>query len=273
MAKMEGLDLGERVNELDVTLLDEIETQTTPGDRQSLLALHAACRAERGCFSYLEIGSHRGGSLQALVRDPLCERIVSIDARPEHQPDERGRKFIYEKNSTAAMLRGLGKIPDADTSKVVTVDASTETVDPASIDARPALCFIDAEHTDTAAMRDARFCQAVIQEQGAIAFHDAQIVYRGIALFLRELSDAGTPAHPYLLPDSIFVVELGEPRLLLSQQVRSRIEQNWQGFLFALHFNDGYRQAMNRSLVRALRRAHLLTVEGVDEGPATASGT
>jgi hypothetical protein len=266
-------DLRERVDELDVTLLDEIETQTTLGDRQSLLALHAACRAAHESFSYLEIGSHRGGSLQALVRDPLCQRIVSIDARPERQPDERGRAFIYENNSTAAMLRGLSKVPGADTGKIVTVDGSTETVDPASIQMQPALCFIDAEHTDVAAIRDARFCRAVIGDQGVIAFHDAQIVYRGIAHLLRELSDMGTPVHPYLLPDSIFVIEFGEPRLLRTQPVRSRIDQNWQGFLFALQFNDGYRRAMNRPLLRALRRAHLLTVEGVDEGPATASGT
>jgi hypothetical protein len=273
MRGAEGQDLDERVDRLDATLLDEIPTQTTLGDRHSLLALHAGCRAAHGRFTYLEIGSHRGGSLQALIRDPRCERIVSIDARPERQPDERGREYVYENNSTAAMLRGLSEIPGADTSKVLTIDAGTETVDPARIDVRPALCFIDAEHTDDAAIRDARFCQAVLGDQGAIAFHDAQIVYRGIALFLRGLSDADTEAHPYLLPDSIFVVEIGEPRLMRSPQVRSRIDQNWQGFLFGLHFNDGYREAMNQPLVRALRRAHLLTVKGVDEGPAKASGT
>ncbi|MEK6251268.1 MAG: hypothetical protein AABM43_04870 [Actinomycetota bacterium] len=88
------LEVGQRVDDLDVTLLDQIQTQTTMGDRESLLALHAACRSAHGAFSYLEIGSHRGGSLQALVRDPRCERIVTIDARPERQPDERGRDYI-----------------------------------------------------------------------------------------------------------------------------------------------------------------------------------
>ena len=33
-------------------------------------------------FAYLEIGSHLGGSLQVLIQDERCERIVSIDSRP-----------------------------------------------------------------------------------------------------------------------------------------------------------------------------------------------
>ena len=54
--------------------------------------LHAAV-AERGPFRYLEIGSHLGGSLQALVADPRCMEIVSIDTRPDSQPDDRGREL------------------------------------------------------------------------------------------------------------------------------------------------------------------------------------
>jgi hypothetical protein len=258
-------DLGKRIEELDLALLGEIESQTTLGDRQSLLALHAACREVHGGFAYLEIGSHRGGSLQVLVRDPSCETIVSIDARPERQPDERGPEYVYENNSTDSMLRRLGELPGADTSKIVTIDESTETIDPAGIGLRPALCFVDAEHTDSAAVRDAMFCRAVLEDRGAIAFHDAQIVYGGIAHVLRELSAGSTPIHPYVLPDSIFVVELGEPRLLQSRRVKDRIDLGWHAFLFALQFNDCYRTALNRPLARALRRVRLLSVEGVDD--------
>jgi hypothetical protein len=265
MTAAEESNLGQRVEELDVTLFDPIEGQTTVGDRKSLLALHAACREVHGSFAYLEIGSHRGGSLQALVRDPLCESIVSIDARPERQPDERGREYIYEDNSTEAMLRRLAELPGADASKIVTADESTDSLDPASIGTRPALCFVDAEHTDAALVRDGLFCSAVLEDRGAIAFHDAQIVYGGIARFLQELLDRGAPIHPYVLPDSIFVVELGEPTLLQSPQVEERIGHNWQAFLFALQFNDGYRSAMNRPFARVLRRARLLPVEGVDD--------
>jgi Methyltransferase domain len=258
-------DIGERVEALDVTLLDEIESQTTPGDRQSLLALHSACRSFPGGFSYLEIGSHRGGSLQALVRDPSCQRIVSIDARPERQADERGRDFVYRNNSTEAMLAELGKLAGADTGKVEAFDSSTEELDPASVGPAPALCFVDGEHTDGVALRDGLFCRAVLGDRGAIAFHDAQIVYRGISDFLGRLTEEGIAVHPFLLPDSIFVVELGQPLLQKSRQVQRRIDRNWEGFLFGLQFNDGFRTALNSPFARALRRAHLLSVHGVDD--------
>lgn len=148
----------------------------------------------------------------------------------------------------------------------MTVDASTETVNPTRLGTAPVLCFVDGEHTDGVAVRDGMFCRAVLGDRGAIAFHDAQIVYRGIAQLLAELSADSTPVYPYLLPDSIFVIELGATRLHQSPQVRSRIDKNWQGFLFALQFNDGYRRALNRPLARTLRRLRLLTVEGIDEG-------
>lgn len=258
-------DIGGRIEALDVRLLDEIESQTTPGDRQSLLALHAACRSFPGGFSYLEIGSHRGGSLQALVRDPSCKRIVSIDARPERQADERGRDFVYRRNSTEGMLEELSRLPGAETGKIDAFEAGTESLDPGSLGPAPALCFIDGEHTDGVALRDALFCKAVLGDRGAIAFHDAQIVYRGVSEFLGRLIEEGTAVHPFLLPDSIFVVELGQPLLQKSRQVQRRIERNWEGFLFGLQFNDGFRSALNSPFARALRRAHLLSVRGVDD--------
>jgi hypothetical protein len=61
-----------QLNELDTSLLDEIESQTSADDKRSLLALHVACRRVHREFRWLEIGSHLGGSLQALVRDPAA---------------------------------------------------------------------------------------------------------------------------------------------------------------------------------------------------------
>lgn len=82
-----------RVDALDISLFESIGSQTSPGDRRSLLALHRACRETYGAFAYLEIGSHLGGSLQALIADPCCTAITSIDPRPASQPDARGDVF------------------------------------------------------------------------------------------------------------------------------------------------------------------------------------
>src|ERR1700719_4564277 len=109
------------------TLLGQIPSETTARDRRSLLCLHLALR-RRQRFTYLEIGSHLGGSLQALVVDPQCEHIISIDARPLSQPDQRlpsGATHAYDDNSTARMLALLAAVPGADVRKLHTIDAGT----------------------------------------------------------------------------------------------------------------------------------------------------
>ena len=150
-----------RVHRLDVGLLDAIESQTSAADRRSLLALHGTMLTMLGTFRYLEIGSHLGGSLQALVAEPGCTHITSIDPRPLVQPDERpeiGYRWEYADNSTERMLALLGAVPGADVGKITTIELSTEDIDPGSLPHQPDLCFIDGEHTNRAALRDAEFC-------------------------------------------------------------------------------------------------------------------
>jgi len=67
--------------------------------------------------------------------------------------------------------------------------------------------------------------------------------------------------HCYVLPDSLFVIELGRPRLLESDAVRARLADSWRAYLWSLNFNDGYRRAFTSRLARALRRARILRVE------------
>jgi Methyltransferase domain len=252
------VELAGRIAALDPTLFDGIGTETTINDRRSLLALHQACADQAERFEYLEIGSHLGGSLQVLIRDPRCERIVSIDARPLRQPDERGPEWHYRGNSTERMRNLLGDLPDADLDKLDTIDASSEDIDPASIQARPTLCFVDGEHTDEAVLRDARFCRRVIADDGWLAFHDTGIVYGGVSTFLEELADTGVDHRAYYLPDSIVAVELGSPRLLNTKQVVDRIIANAEGYLAILRENDRYRAAaLSRPLARLLRRTGL----------------
>lgn len=187
-----------------LSVFDHIASQTTIGDRKSLLALRELAAAG-GSFSYLEIGSHLGGSLQPFVVDERCTSIISIDPRPTSQPDKRlpgAERHHYEDNSTEQMLSLLRAIPGADVGKIKTIEASTEAIDPASISAEPTLCFIDGEHTDIAALRDAIFCAAVAP-RSIIAFHDRSAVGTGISAFMRVAGGYGNP-----LPDTIFAVDL-----------------------------------------------------------------
>lgn len=241
--------LEERIAALDTTLFDHLESETSEEDQRSLLALQAALAAELGRFSYLEIGSHLGGSLQTFVADPRCVGVTSIDSRPPAQPDDRGRTFEYPDNSTERMLELLAGVPDADLRKVQTIEASTEELDPESVP-RPHLCFIDAEHTFDAALRDARFCRATCRGAGVIAFHDRAVVEPAIRAFVRETSG---PCRPYPLLDGIFVVELGaSPSPLKHPAVQSRLAAPAPVWRLA------NRVGLGRAAVPAARRARQL---------------
>jgi hypothetical protein len=195
-----------RAEALDLGLFRHIESQTTDSDKRALLALQNVCRDRFGAYSYLEIGSHLGGSLQPFVVDPLCEAIVSIDPRPQVQDDERGPSpgYEYPDNSTERMLELLRQVPGADLTKLRTIEAGTEAIAPAEVEERPRFCFIDGEHTNASAFRDACFCAAVVARPALILFHDRHAVASGIARFLFCV-----PGFAYPLRDYMLVVELG----------------------------------------------------------------
>lgn len=216
------LVLADRVAALDTELFAHIVSAATDDDRKSLLAIHNGVATRCGRFSYLEIGSHLGGSLQAVIADPRCTKIVSIDSRTRWVPDDRpgGLPSEYVDNTTEQMRSLLAGVPNADMSKLETVDKSTGDLSPGRF-ARPDLCFIDGEHTYVAALRDARFCRRTMQGEGIMAFHDFIIVERAIRDFLRETP---RPRRGYLLLNGVFVVELGAMRSLLSDaRTRSRL--------------------------------------------------
>jgi hypothetical protein len=217
--------IADQVSALDLDLFSHIESQTSDADRRALLAVHDAVASRRGSFSYLEIGSHLGGSLQAVIADPRCSRVVSLDPRPAWQPDDRPwlDGWAYPDNSTDRMLTLLQGVPGADLSKLHTIEKSTEDVDPTQVQ-KPDFCFIDGEHTYRATLRDARFCRSAMRGAGVIAFHDLTIIEGAILDFLRETP---RPHRGYAaVGDKVFIVELGgTPTLLTHPQVRSQMNR------------------------------------------------
>jgi hypothetical protein len=207
----------ERVDRLDTSLFDHIESGgTSEADLRSLLAMHAALGA-RAEFRYLEIGSYLGSSLQAIIADPRCTQVVSIDRREWEAPDELRTRIVRGDNTTAHMLEFLSRVPGADLEKLTTIDVGIDAIDARSL--RADLCFINGEHTDAAALRDARFCRRVLHERGVIVFHDRTRVDGAIRAFLRELPHYCA----YPLAHELFVVELNCPSLLVDARVREQI--------------------------------------------------
>lgn len=242
----------DRLARLDPELFQWVLSQSTDEDKRSFLAAQTAVRNQFDRYTYLEIGSYKGGSLQPFVLDPRCERVLSIDSRPSRPPDSRGADF-YPENTTASMLEGLKRIPGADIQKITCYETGTERLAAKDIPVAPHYCFVDGEHTNEAVLRDGLFCLAVARPDALIAFHDANLVYTGLAAFLKELSQSGREFRAYLLPDSLFVVELGAVRFQDREPVRARFHENYKAYLSGMAANDWYRYVYHLPAYRRLR--------------------
>ena len=224
-------DFESRINALDVSLFGGIPSETYPADKQSLLALQNAVRQRTGPngYSYLEIGSHLGGTIQPHLCDPQCRHIYSIDPRPDSQPDERGDEFDYPENSTARMLELLADVDRDGLSKITCFDSDASEVDDESIDPRPDLCFIDGEHTNRAVQSDFAFCHRICKSGAVIAFHDAHVVYRAILGIAKGATREG--ACTVKLGGVIYAIELGGPGALEHPCVKPLIRNQFTFFM------------------------------------------
>jgi len=247
-------DFESSIARMDIRLFAAIASQTTDGDKRSLLACQLAVRSPGTPYHYLEIGSYLGGSLQPHVLDPLCASIVSIDRRPTVHADEGGVSNTYADNSTQRMLAKLRAISEQGATKIRCIDADASNIDTATIPVAPQLCFIDGEHTDSAVWSDYTFCRSVLSHDGAILFHDASIVYRGLFKIMQALRQEGADFRAYALPDSVFVIEFNGLRLHEFPAIHSMLINNHEAFLASLRQNDHFRQFANRLPFRVLRQ-------------------
>jgi hypothetical protein len=202
----------ERIESLDESLFDPVPSQTYPEDRKSLLLIQR-CLRRRGNYTYLEIGSHLGGTLQSHLVDSRCQRIYSIDKRPIEQADEYSGACYYPENSTRRMLDGLQTAyPDSSIQKIETFDADARDIDPGSFSLKPDFCFIDGEHMDNAVVSDFNFCFSVCRPDGIIAFHDANVIVGGLLRIKRQLHENRIPFSGFLLPLHVYVILLNDSK-------------------------------------------------------------
>jgi Methyltransferase domain len=240
------------LHNLDIKLFEKISSQTTDGDKSSLLAIQNAVREMHPGYIYLEIGSYLGGSIQPHLLDEKCRIIYSIDKRPLIQPDERGIDFIYQSNSTARMLEKLKTVTEVGHEKIQCFDGDASEIDKSKINPRPQVCFIDGEHTDVAAWNDFEFCMDVVAENGAIVFHDAAIIYNCLRKITDFLEKSGRPFKAYNLSDVIFVVDFGY--FYKHKSIQNILLNNYQGYLTSLQFNDNYRRFAHKPIVKWIRK-------------------
>jgi hypothetical protein len=219
------LDFERRIEGLDLSLFAAIDSQSDDGDKRSWLALQRMVRRSNESYAYLEIGSFLGGSLQPYVLDSRCRKILSIDARPAEQPDDRGQWFRYEDNSTARMLANLRAVDPDQVSKIVCFDSDARDIDPARLADRPDLCFIDGEHTERAVLSDFDFCLRVCAPRAILFFHDDWVIYPALARILGSLRARGKPFAAFKLQGSTFAIALGATSTPEDEFIRETAEE------------------------------------------------
>lgn len=204
------LTLDESIRNLDTTLFKSIPSQTFHGDKQSLLLLQSCVRSLDD-YVYLEIGSHLGGTVQPFFVDPKCKLIYSIDKRPQSQPDQRGRRYFYNGNSTERMINNLkSAFPSIPKTKITTFDSDASKVKTNEIAKKPHFCFIDGEHTNKAVFSDFLFCLKVCHPDAVIAFHDTCYIIKGIEKIKSRLKRQSIPYRGVMLGGSVYVILLNK---------------------------------------------------------------
>lgn len=240
-----------KYSSFDISPFSQIYSQQSIGDKVSFLNILAAHGRVFGEFTYLEIGSHLGGSIAPVLQQPLCRKIYSIDKRPKSQSDESGQRVYYLGNSTERMMQNLMKIDPAACSKVFCIDGDTGSISMPEFDLRPTICFIDGEHTDAIVYRDFQFCRKILQDNGTLFFHDANTLYLTLQRIVNELDNEGVSFEAYCLADSMFVISFGDLKISQDERILALMRQGG-GYLPSLVINDHYRRFKNRKIFKII---------------------
>jgi hypothetical protein len=223
------MTIEERIAALDISLFENIECQIHNEDKRSLLTIQNATRNKLEKYSYLEIGSHLGGSIQPHLIDPKCEKIYSIDSRPFQQPDDRkpGHLCTYVDNSTSRMLNLLSDVDKNGVAKIQCFDSDASEIDPNEVYPKPQMIFIDGEHTKRAVLSDFEFCSKVVSNDGAILFHDAWIVYPAIQEIIKSLKRSDREFLPVLLDGFIIMILFDVEMVQKDPNLKSMYKRNY----------------------------------------------
>jgi hypothetical protein len=193
------------------TSIFTIITALSQSDKAAFLELQNIVGSLHPGYCYLEVGSERGGSIIAPLSDSRCGALISVDLRPDSQPDERGRNFPFPENTTARMLESLAAagVSQRALGRLRSFDTDIDNLPFWRVGTKARLAFIDAEHTNQAVFRDWLNVSRFMEPDSIVAFHDASLIFDGLENIQAMLRHQGVCFSAYYLPDTIFVVGLG----------------------------------------------------------------
>lgn len=194
-----------RIEALDLTLFG-IPSASSAGDKRSFLRAQRLMRRLHAGYTYLEIGSDRGGSLLPYLYDDACARIISIDPRPTAINDERATSILYPADGEEQMLANLSGFAPVD--RIKTIRADIRDASPAGLP-KAQLALIDGEHTNVACFSDADRLLDFIDQDAVILFHDANLIADALQNYVRMLDRLHRPHVLFVVEDCVAVIGLG----------------------------------------------------------------
>ena len=198
------------MDRLDTSIF-AVPSQSSQGDLKSFLVAQHIVRTRLDKYTYLEIGSHLGGTLVPHLMDEACRLVYSVDKRPVSQLDERGVFFDYAGNSIDRMIDTLKRaIPESALLKLITIDSDISDVADIDLRCKADLILIDAEHTNAAVFRDFINSLKFMNASFVAVFHDANLLVDGLGNIEQFFAYQRMPFRSYFLPDYVFVVCVGE---------------------------------------------------------------
>jgi len=174
--------------------MKEIGSQSIIGDR---VHLHRLGNCFQTNYDYLEIGVYHGGSLALQLRNPKCKNAMAVDLYPQTCPDERHLTVLGSMSFQVL----TGRLQDAgyDITKMQTHSGDISSL---AVTAKYDYAFIDAEHTNRAAFKDAIHCMKHLKDNSIMLFHDTTLVYGAIDCFGAYLELQEIPYKRYKLRNS-----------------------------------------------------------------------
>lgn len=194
-----------RLEALDLTLFG-IPSASSPGDKRSFLRAQRLMRRLNPGYTYLEIGSDRGGSLLPYLYDEACAHIISIDPRPTAINDERATSILYPADGEEQMLANLSAFTPIE--KIKTIRSDIRDASPAGLP-KAHLALIDGEHTNVACFSDADRVLDFIGQDAVILFHDANLIADSLQNYVRMLDRLHRPHVLFVVEDCVAVLGLG----------------------------------------------------------------
>ena len=194
-----------RIEALDLSLFG-IPSASSEGDKRSFLRAQRLMRRLHPGYTYLEIGSDRGGSLLPYLYDEACAHIISIDPRPTAINDERATAILYPADGEEQMLANLKAFAPVD--RIKTIRADIRDASPAGLP-KAQLALIDGEHTNVACFSDAERLLDFIDQDAVILFHDANLIADALQNYMRMLDRLHRPHVLFIVEDCVAVIGLG----------------------------------------------------------------